>query len=40
MIHDLELEFWGAIKLDPTPEEASGRDKSVLTYSILSRLNN
>ena len=23
MIHDLELGFWGAIKLDPPPEEAS-----------------
>ena len=23
MIHDLELEFWGAIKFDPQPEDAS-----------------
>ena len=28
MIHDLELEFWGAIKLDPTPEEASSGTES------------
>ena len=29
MIHDLELEFWGAIKIDPPPEEASTDTESA-----------
>lgn len=31
MIHDLELEFLGAIKIDPSPEEASTDEESEKT---------